>query len=916
MPIKITAESFLTVVRQSGLIEPERLKKLVAEFREQGLEIANSPALAEALVERGALTRWQADKLLQGRHKGFFLGKYRLMSLLGKGGMSSVYLAEHVLMRRRCAIKVLPAKRVDDSSYLGRFHREAQAVASLDHPNIVRAYDVDKELDGQTEIHFLVMEFVEGRDLQDIVHKEGPLDFVRAADYIRQAALGIGHAHKSGMVHRDIKPANLLIDKGDTVKILDLGLARFFDDKDEQSLTVAHDEKVLGTADYLAPEQALDSHTVDARADIYSLGCTLYFLLTGSPPFNQGTLAQRLMAHQTKAPPGIESLRPDAPPSLVAIARRMMAKQVEDRYQTADEVWSALSEWLAENADEAWKLKHPLAPGSGSGELGSGARHGGDGGAAAALAAEPAVATAEDPLASFLTNLSARKDEDTAPRVAAPPARLSPAPPAANAAPARAVPVARPLEAPPIAVATAPPPALAQQETSPTARRRASGGFAASLAQNQRALVVAGGAIAVLAALAAGGYFAYAYFTRPASLPYAEEADDGKVDDERQRAQQQKIAENLPDRNLGPVVTVGPGGDFRTIAEAVADTQKFFHPANDRETRTIKVAGGQTYPEPIFIDNSDPSRPFPRGVTIVSDGPQPAVLAPPGSGPALTLRRASRVIVEGFTLKAEGKEVAVAQSGDFEGSRLRNLRIAGFTKTGILAEGTAGGPDPGDEARFEDLALTGDGPEAVGIRLGSYEGIQATAIVVTGCRFFGPMSAAVLIQDAPNDITIEKSIFSGTGIGVRFADANQYMREIRLLNDTFHDLDHGITFAGMPNEVSSDFVFARNLFAGVRGAEVVVRKDYDETLFPGLFDAAQGLAHNYSDREKPAVPAPGEPPLTFEGKGRSQGSQQGVKPAFRSTERSSPEFLAPAAGSPQAEVKAGSETFHVGAIGP
>ena len=218
-------------------------------------------------------------------------------------------------MRRRCAIKVLPAKRVHDSSYLARFHREAQAVAALDHVNIVRAYDVDKETEKDAEIHFLVMEYVNGRDLLDIVTKDGPMKFAQAADYIRQAADGLTHAHQAGMVHRDIKPGNLLVNENQVVKILDLGLARFFgaEEDDEESLTVAHDEKVLGTADYLAPEQALDSHGVDARADIYSLGCTFYFLLTGHPPFTEGTLAQRLMAHQTKEPPALEKECPRSP---------------------------------------------------------------------------------------------------------------------------------------------------------------------------------------------------------------------------------------------------------------------------------------------------------------------------------------------------------------------------------------------------------------------------------------------------------------------------------------------------------------------------------------------------------------------------------------------------------------------------
>lgn len=360
MTLKLTAASFLAGVKQSGLIDPDRLDALVTEIHQAGIDCNDSMAIASALVDRKALTEWQSDKLLQGRHKGFILGRYRLLSLLGAGEMSAVYLAEHILMERRCAIKVLPANKVQDTSYLGRFHREARAVASMNHANIVRAYDVDKQTESGTDIHFLVMEYVEGRNIEQIVKEQGPLDYVSAVDYIRQAADGLGHAHQSGMVHRDVKPGNLLIDNTGVVKLLDLGLARFFKTTDEESLTIKHDEKVLGTADYLAPEQAVDSHQVDARADIYSLGCTMYFALTGHPPFTDGTLVQRLLAHQTKTPPSVRYERPDIDDSLLEILDKMMAKKAADRYQTAAEVSEALARWLIEHASAAWKQKHMM----------------------------------------------------------------------------------------------------------------------------------------------------------------------------------------------------------------------------------------------------------------------------------------------------------------------------------------------------------------------------------------------------------------------------------------------------------------------------------------------------------------------------------------------------------------------------
>lgn len=367
MAIKLTVDSFLNVVKQSKLVPPDALQRLLSELKTAGHPLDNSRVIGEELVKRDLLTRWQADKLLQGKHKGFFLGKYRLLSLLGKGGMSSVYLADHVLMRRRCAIKVLPAKRVNDSSYLGRFHREAQACASLDHPNIVRAYDVDKEVEKNAEIHFLVMEYVEGRSLQEMVQQDGVFNYIETAEYLRQSAAGLAHAHNSGMVHRDIKPGNLLVDRTDTVKLLDMGLARFFADSEEESLTVAHDEKVLGTADYLAPEQALDSHSVDQRADLYSLGCTFYFVLTGHPPFTEGTLAQRLMAHQTKQPPSVTVDRPDIPADLLAIIEKMMIKEPDHRYQSGEEIQQATTDWLLQHAGDDWRQKNPALTGSGSG---------------------------------------------------------------------------------------------------------------------------------------------------------------------------------------------------------------------------------------------------------------------------------------------------------------------------------------------------------------------------------------------------------------------------------------------------------------------------------------------------------------------------------------------------------------------
>jgi serine/threonine protein kinase len=345
--VAIGTDTFIEMLRRSRLVDNDQLEKALAEIqRDGGAQVADDPrALSDKLIAAKLITPWQRDQLLQGRYKGFFIvgDKYKLLGLLGTGGMSSVYLASQVKMNRLVAIKHLPKNRVSDSSYLARFYREAEAAAKLDHKNIVRAIDIDHD---EKDNHFFIMEYVEGRDLQSLVRDSGTLEYDAAADYIRQAAEGLEHAHQAGLLHRDIKPANLLVNPHGVVKVLDMGLARWEQDDKTASLTIAHEENVLGTADYLPPEQARDSHSVDKRADIYSLGCTLYFLLTGHPPFPDGTLAQRIWKHQNQMPESIFNDRKDAPSDLVEVCMRMMAKQPDARFQSAGEVAHTLGKWL------------------------------------------------------------------------------------------------------------------------------------------------------------------------------------------------------------------------------------------------------------------------------------------------------------------------------------------------------------------------------------------------------------------------------------------------------------------------------------------------------------------------------------------------------------------------------------------
>jgi serine/threonine protein kinase len=342
-----TAEDFLTLLERSNLLKPTEF----AKARELSAEAPDAVQFAKILVANQIITPWQRGHLLQGR-TSFSLGNYRLITLLGRGGMGSVFLASHVVMNRKVALKLIPAKIARNPAALEGFLAEARTIASLDHVNIVRAYSVDNEGDR----YYLVMEYVEGMDLQRAIEAFGPLEIEAAVDYTRQAADGLAHAHRRNMIHCDIKPSNLIVTELDgTVKILDMGLARLVQEKPGGSSPGSAGNHILGSVDYLAPEQALHSADFNHRADIYSLGCTFYSLLTGQPPFPTGTLAQRIVKHQTLEPEDVTHLRPGVPESLAAICRTMMAKDPADRYQTAEEVSEALSAWQPEVPQSARK---------------------------------------------------------------------------------------------------------------------------------------------------------------------------------------------------------------------------------------------------------------------------------------------------------------------------------------------------------------------------------------------------------------------------------------------------------------------------------------------------------------------------------------------------------------------------------
>jgi hypothetical protein len=294
--------------------------------------------LADALVRDGVLTRFQAEQLLQGEWRNLVIaGKYLLRDKPARGSMGTVLLCDQPRLRRLVALKALSASQAGDPAVRERFERQGQAAAALDHPNLVKVHGV--EHDGKQ--HFLVMEVVVGRPLGEVVRKDGPLDPARAARCVRLAALGLQHAHAAGLVHGAVSPDNLLVDRAGKVKVLDVGTAPFFRE--------AADDPA--GANYVAPEQASNAPDVDARADVYSLGLTLYFLLTGRAPFPDGTAAQKLVWHQLRQPKPVREVRPEVPAGLAAVLDKMTAKDREHRYRTAAGAADALAPWTGERAE-------------------------------------------------------------------------------------------------------------------------------------------------------------------------------------------------------------------------------------------------------------------------------------------------------------------------------------------------------------------------------------------------------------------------------------------------------------------------------------------------------------------------------------------------------------------------------------
>jgi serine/threonine protein kinase len=336
-------EAFLKDVLRSGLLEREALQAALKGVpREQR---ADPEALADHLVRGGHLSRFQARRLLKGRFRGLILGPYQILAPIGRGGTGTVFLARDTRSSELVALKLLPRSSAEKRQR-ARFRREMLLSRRVAHPHIATTYSSGK-IDG---VYYIAMEYIPGKSLQRLVQEEGPIDVPRAARLMREVASGLAHAHDRGMIHRDLKPSNIMVTPHDHAKVLDLGLALVEGEDVADYRVLGGKGYIVGTMDYIAPEQTANSAAVDRRADIYSLGCTLYYAITGRPPFPGGTSKEKIQRQRREEPESLLDLKPTLPVEFVVLIRRMMAKDPNDRPSTAADVLRNLRPWAGDAA--------------------------------------------------------------------------------------------------------------------------------------------------------------------------------------------------------------------------------------------------------------------------------------------------------------------------------------------------------------------------------------------------------------------------------------------------------------------------------------------------------------------------------------------------------------------------------------
>ncbi len=349
--MEVVLAQFIKSLTSSGLMTAAQVDDFV-----DSLPAENKPTdgaeLARLLVRNKKLTRFQAQAVYQGKGTGLILGDYVVLDRIGQGGMGQVYKAQHKVMKRVVALKTLPSAATKSEKAVQRFRREVEVAARLAHPNIVTAHDA-----GESQgVHYLVMENVEGSDLSVLVRTKGTLPVQKALDYVLQAARGLEYAHSQNVIHRDIKPSNLLLDNKGTVKVLDMGLARLntavgaYDSTGDESLTGTG--QAMGTIDFMPPEQAENTKAADEKSDIYSLGCTLFYLLVGRSVYAGDTAVMKLLAHREAEIPLLRAQRPDVPEKLDLVFRKMVAKRPQDRQASMTEVIAELQECAAPSPDQ------------------------------------------------------------------------------------------------------------------------------------------------------------------------------------------------------------------------------------------------------------------------------------------------------------------------------------------------------------------------------------------------------------------------------------------------------------------------------------------------------------------------------------------------------------------------------------